>query len=138
MEEMADAWRSAIERPPRATCRVLVALDDERLVGFATTVPSADEDATPAEDGEIDQLVVDPVAQRRGHGSRLLNACADTLRADGFRRATAWVGGDDDVAQRFLAAAGWALDGASRQLGSDLTPELRLRQVRLHTDLADD
>ena len=54
----------------------------------------------PAYDGEIDQFVIDPPAQRRGHGSRLLNACADTLRSDGFREASWWVGSEDDVLRR--------------------------------------
>jgi GNAT superfamily N-acetyltransferase len=135
VEEMADAWLAAITRPPRASFRVLVAVDQERVVGFATTVPSPDEDAEEGRDGEVEQFVVDPVAQHRGHGSRLLNACADTLRADGFGRASWWVVATDDALRRFLTAAGWAADGASREIGLD-DGSVRLKQVRLQTDLA--
>ena len=135
VEEMADAWLAAITRPPRASYRVLVAVDQERVVGFATTVPSPDEDAEEGRDGEVEQFVVDPVAQHRGHGSRLLNACADTLRADGFGRASWWVAATDDDLRRFLTAAGWAADGASREIGLE-DGSVRLKQVRLQTDLA--
>jgi GNAT superfamily N-acetyltransferase len=136
-EEMTQAWHRAITRPPGATSRVLVAVGGSgRVVGFATTTPSADEDAEAGVHGEIDQFVIDPPAQRRGHGSRLLNACADTLRSDGFREASWWVGTEDDVLRRFLLAAGWAADGASREIGSE-DESLRLKQVRLHTDLTE-
>jgi ribosomal protein S18 acetylase RimI-like enzyme len=137
LTEMTDSWRSAIERPPQAAFRVLAATDGTRVVGFATTMPSEDDDADPSGDGAIDQFVVDPAAQHRGHGSRLLNACADTLRADGFDRASCWVNGDDEGLQRFLTAAGWAADGATREIGPE-DESVRLKQVRLHTNLAAD
>jgi GNAT superfamily N-acetyltransferase len=136
LADMTDSWRSAIERPPEAAFRVLVATDGTRVVGFATTLPSQDEDADPGLDGAIDQFVVDPTAQHRGHGSRLLNACADTLRADGFGRACCWVNAGDGL-RRFLTAAGWAADGATREIGPE-DESVRLKQVRLHTDLAVD
>ncbi|HEX6760415.1 MAG TPA: GNAT family N-acetyltransferase [Propionibacteriaceae bacterium] len=137
LTEMTDSWLSAIERPPQAAFRVLVATDGTRAVGFATTMPSQDDDADPSTDGAIDQFVVDPAAQHRGHGSRLLNACADTLRADGFARACCWVNADDDALRRFLTAAGWAADGATREIGSE-DESIRLKQLRLHTNLAAD
>lgn len=137
LTEMTESWLSAIERPPQAAFRVLVATDGTRAVGFATTMPSQDDDADPSTDGAIDQFVVDPAAQHRGHGSRLLNACADTLRADGFGHACCWVNVDDDALRRFLTAAGWAADGATREIGSE-DESIRLKQLRLHTNLATD
>ncbi len=132
--DMVDSWQVAIERPPEAAFRVLVATDGERVVGFATTMPNQDEDADRSTDGAIDQFVVDPLAQHQGHGSRLLNACADTLRADGFVRACCWVNAADDAFRRFLTTAGWAADGATREIGPE-DESIRLEQVRLHTDL---
>jgi ribosomal protein S18 acetylase RimI-like enzyme len=137
LTEMTDSWRSAIERPPQAAFRVLAATDGTRIVGFASTMPSQDDDADPSIDGAIDQFVVDPAAQHRGHGSRLLNACADTLRADGFGRAFCWVNAHDDALRQFLIDAGWAADGASREIGPE-DESVRLKQVRLHTSLAAD
>lgn len=132
--EMAAAWEQAILRPPQARYRVLVAVADDRVVGFATTVPGQDPDADEAEDGEVQEFAVDPAARHRGHGSRLLNACADTLRADGFRRARWWVASEDADLRAFLEAAGWVADGSSREIGSE-DEAVRITQERLHTDL---
>jgi len=131
---MADSWRSAVLRPPDARCRVLVAVQDARVVGFATTVPGTDPDLHGSRDGEVGEFEVDPQARGRGHGSRLLNACVDTLRADGFERAVCWVEAADDVRRKFLTDAGWAADGGWREIGPHDGPD-RLKQVRLHTDL---
>ena len=134
VDQMDDAWRLAITRPPRAQFRVLVAVQQHRVVGFATTIPSPDPDAQPGQDGQVDEFVIDPPAQRRGHGSRLLNACVDTLRADGFTRATWWVASTDDVVRRFLTEAGWAPDGGWREIGTD-DEAVRVKQIRMHTDI---
>lgn len=134
VEQMTDAWHQAVTRPPQARYRVLVAVEQSRVVGYATTVPAQDPDADPAQDGEVQEFAIDPPARHRGHGSRLVNACADTLRADGFRRARWWVGSRDEPLRRFLGAAGWAADGSTREIGSE-DESLRLQQVRLHTDL---
>lgn len=129
---MTDSWEAAIRRPPLAQFRVLVAVEDSRVVGFAALGPSDDPDAEPGEDALVAEFVIDPVAQRRGHGSRLLHACVDTLRADGFTRATWWVRANDDVLRSFLLEAGWAADGAHSEVAL-ADPGPRLRLVRLHT-----
>ncbi len=129
---MTASWEQAILRPPLAQLRVLVAIGDDRLVGFAAVGPSDDPDAEAGEDALVAEFVVDPQAQRRGHGSRLLHACIDTLRADAFVRATWWVNALDDPLRSFLTAAGWAADGAHTEVAvSDGGPSLKL--VRLHT-----
>ncbi len=133
-DAFAQTWRQAIARPPSARHRVLVALERNTVVGFAATAPSDDPDAEPA-DGEVVALHVDPEATGAGHGSRLVAAAADTMRADGFSQARVWVIAGDDAVRAFLEPAGWAADGAHRQL--DLTGDgtSTLRQIRLHTDL---
>ena len=135
LDTMAATWHSAISRPPEARWRVLVAVAGGQVVGLATTLPSQDPDADPGTDGTIDELVVDPTARRRGHGSRLLNACIDTLRADGFVRVRHWLRADDDLRRAFLTDAGWAADGAHREIGSE-DDLIRVKQIRLHTAIA--
>jgi GNAT superfamily N-acetyltransferase len=132
LDTMATTWHGAISRPPEARWRVLVAVAEGQVVGLATTLPSQDPDADPGTDGAIDELVVDPAARRRGHGSRLLNACVDTLRADGFVRVRHWLRADDDLRRAFLSDAGWAADGAHREIGSE-DDVIRVKQIRLHT-----
>lgn len=132
LASMTASWEQAILRPPLAPFRVLVAIGDDRLVGFAAVGPSDDPDAETGSDALVAEFVVDPPAQRRGHGSRLLNACIDTLRADAFVRATWWVGASDDPLRSFLSEAGWAADGAHTEVAlTDGGPRLKL--VRLHT-----
>jgi GNAT superfamily N-acetyltransferase len=133
-EAFAQTWRQAIARPPSARHRVLVALERNSVVGFAATAPSDDPDAEPI-DGEVVALHVDPGATGAGHGSRLVSAVADTLRADGFSHARVWVIAGDDALRGFLEPAGWAADGAHRQL--DLTGDgtTTLRQIRMQTNL---
>ncbi|SPF69233.1 Acetyltransferase (GNAT) family [Propionibacterium ruminifibrarum] len=128
---MSAAWLSAIVAPPLATYRVLVATaqDHRTVLGFAAIGPSEDPDADPT-DAVVGEFVIGRTG--RGHGSRLLNAVVDTLRADGFERATWWVPTTDDDLRAFLTGSGWAPDGAHREIGPE-DGSTSLRQVRLHT-----
>ena len=134
-EPFAHAWHQALTRPVDARNRVLVALERNAIRGFAVTGPSPDPDSDPVADGEITELVVHPDHGRAGHGSRLLQACADTLRADRFTRAVTWLSTTDDVRRGFLTEAGWATDGAHRELDLHGDGSVRVKQLRLHTDL---
>lgn len=133
---IADGWRGALARPADARQRVLVALERNRVTGFVLTGPAADPDLDPVATGEITDLTVGPDERGRGHGSRLMQAAVDTLRADRFARAVTWLPSTADEQRRFWTAAGWEPDGAHRTL--DLTGDGRtvVRQVRLHTALA--
>lgn len=135
LDAMTGSWHAAIVRPPLAQFRVLAAVADERVVGFAALGPSADPDADPGADGVVAEFSIDPGAQRRGHGSRLLHACVDTLRADGFARATWWVRSSDDVLRTFLVEAGWAADGSHQEVGAD-DVGARVKLIRLHTTIS--
>jgi len=134
---LAARWADDLRRPPAATHRALVALEANTVVGFAATGPSEDPDADPVRDAEMTVLVVHPDELGRGHGSRLLSAVADTGRADGFTRATTWVFAQDDTMRAFLESAGWAPDGAHREMvvDSEGAGAPVVRQVRLHTSL---
>ena len=135
-DAFAAAWHQAISRPPDARSRVLVALERAQVRGFAVTTASPDPDADPVADGELGELVAHPAHRRAGHGSRLLQAGVDTLRADRFTRAATWLRADDDVRRRFLTEAGWAPDGAHRELDLHGDGSVRVKQVRLHTDVS--
>ena len=129
------AWRQSLNSPGDARNRVLVALERNRVVGFVITGPATDPDCDPVADGEMGELTVDPRERRLGHGSRLLQAAADTLVADRFTRAVTWVLATDDMLRGFLTEAGWAPDSAHRELDLDGTGTTSVRQVRLHTSL---
>ena len=130
------AWQRSLAKPGDARNRVLVALERNRVVGFAITCPAADPDCDPVVDAELMELTVDAAERRRGHGSRLLQAAADTMRADRFRRAVLWAASTDDDLRGFLVGAGWAADGAHRELDAAVPGAAHVRQVRLHTALS--
>jgi GNAT superfamily N-acetyltransferase len=136
-EPRPDPWRALLSRPPDARQRALVAMDRHRIVGFALTAPAIDPDCDPVADGEIADLTVDPGERGHGHGSRLLQAAVDTLRADRFTRAVTWVLATDDAMRGFLESAGWAADTAHRELDLDGSGTTTVKQVRLHTLLDD-
>ena len=125
-EQAAALWLRAIELPPSAQHRVLVAMEGAELVGFAA--------AEPVDDAvELSSLVVEPRWGRRGHGSRLLAATVDHWRADGSTRAVAWAWERDSATTGFLTGAGWEPDGTARGLDTGVRVE---RQIRLHADVS--
>jgi GNAT superfamily N-acetyltransferase len=136
-EYLTRGWLQAITESPSERHRVLIAIEQGETsytVGFAAGGP-ADEHALAPEEGPlgaevaaITDLLVEPRWGRRGHGSRLLAACVDLWREDGFKSAVAWVFDADDVMHRFLGSTGWEPDGATRALDVDdmLVPQLRM------------
>ncbi len=132
--EITDQWTRTIASPPDARVRVLVALERVNLRGFTLVHPCFDPDADQVADGEVGEFAVDPAHRDAGHGSRLVNAAVDTLRADGFSRVVWWIDATDDDLREFATGSGWEADGAHRELAAE-TGE-HVKQVRLHTSLA--
>ncbi|TXJ04510.1 MAG: GNAT family N-acetyltransferase [Aeromicrobium sp.] len=134
--DMATRWSQIISTPPDARVRTLVALTRSTVHGFALVHPCHDPDGDEVSDGEIGEFIIDSANFGEGHGSRLLQACVDTLRADGFTRAVWWLASTDDATRSFAESAGWAPDGAHRELANEADQTKRLKQIRLHTALA--
>jgi GNAT superfamily N-acetyltransferase len=136
VDAATQAWRASLSAPRDARNRVLVALERNRVVGFAITAPAGDPDCDPIQDAELMELTVDPGERGKGHGSRLLQAAIDTMRADRFTRAVLWAIASDDALRRFLTDAGWAPDTAHRELDLDGEGTTLVKQVRLHTQFS--
>lgn len=134
-DRVAEQWGAAVLAPPTARHRVLVATEGEERVGFTAFGPPPEDSGpggAPATTAEIVALLVEPRWGRRGHGSRLLAAAVDHLRADGFTASTIWLIDRDRASDAFLTSAGWAPDGTARTLDA---AGAELREVRLHTAL---
>ncbi|WP_229054231.1 GNAT family N-acetyltransferase [Aeromicrobium sp. Leaf350] len=134
LDEHAERWRSTLTHSPEARFRVLVATHDDVVVGYGVLHPGSDPDADPVRDAELGDLAVVPGARRDGHGTRLVQAAADTAAADRFSILRTWVAGSDDGARLLLTSGGWASDGAFREL--EAPDGRRIKQVRLHTAVA--
>jgi ribosomal protein S18 acetylase RimI-like enzyme len=130
-EPMDARWRTMISAPPDARVRVLVACEGPTVRGYALVHPCHDQDADQVADGEIGELVIEAAYRRQGHGSRLMQACIDTMAADTFTRAVWWLDSTDDARRGFAVSAGWAADGSHRELEAESGQ--RIKQVRLHT-----
>ena len=136
VDDVAAAWHASLTKPKDARNRVLVALERNRIVGFAITSPASDPDSDPVADCEIAEFSVLPDERGKGHGSRLLHACVDTLVADRFTRAVLWVRATDDELRTFFTEAGWAPDSAHRELDLHGDGSVTVKQVRLHTTIS--
>ena len=121
---LAEAWRPAVSAPPSPRHRVHVAIGDGIVAGFVASAPVSGEEPAPAGSAEVVDAVqvvevvaleVDPLHQRRGHGSRLLAAVVDTSRADGVDEVQVWVHVDDAARAGFFRGAGFETDGARRR-----------------------
>jgi GNAT superfamily N-acetyltransferase len=139
---LARGWTEAITATPSPRHRVLVAIEQgeaaSTTVGFAAGGPADEQALAPEEPpladdvAAITDLLVEPRWGRRGHGSRLLSACVDLWREDGFRTAVAWAYAADTAMQKFLTASGWEPDGVGRALDVD---DMLVNQLRLHVAL---
>lgn len=131
-------WERSVIAPPSARHAVWVATAGEVVVGLAAVAPAADPDLDETSDTELLLLTVDPDWRNQGHGSRLLSATMESLSSHDQLTAVTWVTAKDDDTRSFLEKAGWGVDGAHRSLAQNEEdpPELRLRQLRLGTDLS--
>lgn len=129
------AWQDAIGSPPSPRHHVLIALEQDWVVGFVALAPADElrpEDVDPEHTAAVGPLLVEPRWGRRGHGSRLMAAATDHARQDGVIRAVTWIPEGDTASREFLVGAGWALDGLVRALD---TGAGELHEIRLHTVL---
>jgi len=135
VEAAVPAWTAAVTEPPTPRHHVLVALEQQWVVGFTAVAPADDlEDGDPDPDATalIGPLLVEPRWGRRGHGSRVLAAAVDHARDDGQRRAIAWLPTADSASLDFFRSAGWEADGYARVLD---TGAGEVRELRLHASL---
>ncbi len=121
-DAIAAQWRSAIEEPPSARHKVLVALDGEIVVGFAAIAPLEADGGESGRgelggawiDAEIVALEVDPGYPGDTHAARLLNATADILAMAGAESMRIWAVRGDELRQRFLTDSDFAPLGLRR------------------------
>lgn len=105
-EAIVSGWASAIVQPPTPGHKVYVATCDGDVVGFVAVSPP----------NQIVALEVDPERRRRGHGSRLLAAAVDHLKANGATEMKLWSLSNDSVRTQFLKSAGFGETGMAREL----------------------
>ncbi|HEY1514107.1 MAG TPA: GNAT family N-acetyltransferase [Gaiellaceae bacterium] len=103
-----ERWRARLLVPPPGWTTIICE-NEGRVVGFASTGPSRDEDDL----GELYAIYVDPDAWSTGAGRALMAAAESALTAD-YRAALLWVLEDNPRARNFYERAGWAADGVRK------------------------
>lgn len=126
VEAVAQGWAAAIAEPPSEGHQVFVAMgDDGEICGFVACAPPKD----------LIALEVAPDRRRRGHGSRLLAAAADHMRAQGATTMRLWALEKDRVRADYLSSAGFAEAGMRRELDG---PGISIPEQLWQTDLTPD
>lgn len=92
--------------------RTMVAAEEGVILGFATTMPSRDEDLP--DHGELCALYVHPDKWGQGIGAALIAAARANLLAEGYRKALLWVLVGNARAERFYRIDHWIPDGRRR------------------------
>ncbi len=106
--------------------RTWIVDEDGQIVGFATTGPSRDSDASPRT-AELGALYLRHEAAGKGIAHALFAHAVQDLWQRGYERATLWVLESNSRARRFYEKAGWAADGATKM---EEWSGVRLHEVR--------
>ena len=131
-------WARRLQEERSSGGDIVVALDDDRLIGLCQFGATTNEDDDPRKVGHVRRLYVHPARQGRGAGSALMSLACATLRSQGFAFATLWVlASDTRRARPFYESLGWRSDGTIRPFEAELAPEWagRLDDVRYRTTL---
>jgi phosphoribosylanthranilate isomerase len=111
VEERAAQRVKALSEPGTAR-REWCLFEGERVIGFASSGPSRDQDAQP-DTGELQALYQHPEVVGTGVGEALLTHTLRDLAARGFVRATLWVLRDNARGRRAYERNGWTFDGTT-------------------------
>jgi len=128
-QEHATRWREHLVAPS-SPAELFVAVDDHRVVGFASVGPALDDDVA-SDVGQLYAINLDPDVWGRGLGRALLSAVTDRLSGLGYVEAVLWVVPDNQRARRVYEAAGWSDDDVRRddEVFGVVVPEMRYRRL---------
>ncbi|WP_417555068.1 GNAT family N-acetyltransferase [Microbacterium sp.] len=126
--ERAASWARILAETPR---RTLVAVDGERVVGWASFGDARDADAGEPDSrggtGELWGIYAHPDAWSTGVGHLLLTAVEQELTDAGHETAYLWVLAGNSRAAEFYERHGWHADGGMK---TDRRPRMVLHELR--------
>lgn len=129
----ASFWVGRAMVPPSRSHRLLVWGRPGAVYGYIDCGPVHPDDAAPErpDAGEVYELYVDPVAQGRGGGARLLAEAEVWFAERSFSALELSVLAGNEVAQAFYLARGWAPTGNVKHvdLGTVAFDERRLAKA---------
>jgi GNAT superfamily N-acetyltransferase len=128
VERRQAFWREAIEY---SEPQVLVALEDDQVVGFVGFDRSRDK-GTPPTMGEIWAIYATPTFWGKGVGLALWDAAREGLQEEGCTHVTVWVPLASERAVRFHELAGFKRElntAKTVPLGAIKVEEIRLKRA---------
>jgi GNAT superfamily N-acetyltransferase len=133
VERRQQGWVEILNSLPSGAA-VFVAVEADQIVGFAGVGPSRDDDA-PDATGELSSLYIEEELAGLGVGRALISAAIEFAQDFGYRELRLWVLERNSRARRFYEAAGFRLDGTSKQEMHPVVPVL-LDEVRYRRSLS--
>lgn len=112
VEKRTEGWRDQIKSSEKGSF-ILVAINNDKVVGFSTGGKSKDEDSNQ-DTGEIYAIYAHPNFIGKGAGSKLMEYGLNLLREDGYKRATLWVLTSNDKTRKWYEAKGWEVEGRTK------------------------
>jgi ribosomal protein S18 acetylase RimI-like enzyme len=127
LERRIEAYREQIMHLPAQHSWWIVE-EAKCPAGFTMTGPSRDLDVSPMV-AEVFAIYLSPNTVGKGLGRTLFKHAVEDLQQGGYAQATLWVLENNTRARTFYEAAGWALDGSSK---NEERSGFVLHEVRYH------
>ena len=130
IEKRAGTWKKQLETPDVGT-HTLVAEVDGQIVGWCTVGVSRDGDASQ-EVGELYGIYILPAHAGKGAGSQLMTKALETLKKEGYKKATLWVLDTNEKTKSWYTRKGWSIEGKTKV---DKRDGFDLNETRYSIDL---
>lgn len=127
IETKTDSWRSTIEK---GSPKLLVAVEDQKILGWAAFGPSRDSGAH-SNVAELEAIYVHPQSWGHGSGKCLLVTAFAAMKNDSYKVVTLWVLSENSRAMRFYESQGFVQEIGARKtfdVGGRTLEEVRYRK----------